>query len=179
MVDPRTTRRVAYWALFLALTVTTTFLRLLPINPMAHGIPGPDLMLAFTFVWLMRRPDYLPAWLIIAVFLLGDMIFWRPVGLWALIVLLGTEFLRGRVPLSRALPLAAEMVMVGSVMLAMLLMNRLVLALALVDQPPLGLELLRLMMTLLAYPFVAVFSRLAFGLHRPVPGEAAGYGRRL
>ncbi|HEY0274563.1 MAG TPA: rod shape-determining protein MreD [Paenirhodobacter sp.] len=179
MVDPRTTRRLAYWALFLALTAMTMFLRLLPINPMAHGIPGPDLTLAFTFVWLMRRPDYIPAWLIVGVFVLGDMVYWRPVGLWPLLVLMGTEFLRGRVPLSRALPMMAELVMVGSVMLAILLINRLVLALTMVDQPALGLELLRLVMTLLAYPFVAVFSRLAFGLHRPVPGEAVGYGRRL
>lgn len=179
MVDPRTTRRLAHWALFLLLTAVTTFLRLLPINPMTDGIPGPDLILVFTFVWLLRRPDYIPAWLIVGVFLLGDLVYWRPVGLWPLIVLLGTEFLRGRAPRSRSLPMAAELAMVGSVMLAMLLLNRLVLALALVEQPPLPLELLRFVITLMAYPFVAAFSRLAFGLRRPVPGEAAGYGRRL
>ena len=67
MVDPLTTRRLAHRALYVALAAVILFLRLLPVNPMAHGIPGPDLMLAFTLAWVLRRPDFVPALLIVAV----------------------------------------------------------------------------------------------------------------
>jgi len=179
MVDPLTTRRLAHRALYVALAAVILFLRLLPVNPMAHGIPGPDLMLAFTLAWVLRRPDFVPALLIVAVAFVEDLMFWRPVGLWPLILLGGTEFLRARESAARGMPFVLEMLLVSGVMLAMLLANRLVLALAMVDQPPLGLELLRYLMTLLAYPFVVALSRLAFGLRRAAPGEVDALGHPL
>ena len=65
MVDPRSARRLGHYAIFAAIAALTTFLRLLPVNQAPGRIPGPDLMVAFTFVWLMRRPDYVPALLIV------------------------------------------------------------------------------------------------------------------
>ncbi len=179
MVDPLTTRRWAHRALFLALAAVIVFLRLLPINATSHGIPGPDLMIAFTLAWVLRRPDYVPALLIVMIFLIEDLIYWRPVGLWALIVLAGTEVLRAREEASRDMPFALEMALVGGLLAAMVLLNRLVLGLAMVGQPPLGLELLRLVMTLLAYPFVVALSMLGFGLRRAAPGEVDAWGHRL
>lgn len=179
MVDPITTRRWAHRALFLGLAALVLFLRLLPVNPTSHGIPGPDMMVAFTLAWVLRRPEYVPALLIVLVFLVEDLMFWRPIGLWPLIVLAGTEFLRAREEASRDLPFAIEMALVGSVMAAMLLLNRLVLGLLMVPQPPLGLELLRMLATLAAYPFVVALSLLAFGLRRAAPGEVDAWGNRL
>ncbi|MFT3690776.1 rod shape-determining protein MreD [Paenirhodobacter sp.] len=179
MVDPLSSRRIAHMALFALIAAGTMFLRLLPISPVTHGVPGPDLMLAFAVAWLLRRPDYVPTVLIIAVFVLEDLIYWRPIGLWPLIVLGGTEFLRSRVRPNRSLSFPAELAIVAGVMLVMLLVNRLVLALFMVDQPVLGLELLRYLMTLVAYPFVVALSALAFGLRRPAPGDDIAFGRRL
>jgi len=144
MVDPLTRRRLAHRALYAALAAAILFLRLLPINPVSHGIPGPDLTLALTLAWVLRRPDYVPALLIVAVFLLEDLMYWRPIGLWPLIVLGGTEFLRARESGSRDLPFVFELFLVAGVLSAMLIVNRLILAMTFVDQPPLGLELLRL-----------------------------------
>lgn len=179
MVDPLTTRRIAHRALFVALAAVILFLRLLPVNAAAHGIPGPDLTLAFTFVWVLRRPDYVPAVLVVAVFLMEDLMFWRPVGLWTLIVLAATEFLRAREESSRDLPFVLEMALVMGVMSTMLIANRLILGLAMVEQPLLGLELLRLVVTLAAYPFVVALSKLGFGLRRAAPGEVDALGHRL
>ncbi len=173
MVDPRSARRLGHYAIFAAIAALTTFLRLLPVNPAPGRIPGPDLMVAFTFVWLMRRPDYVPALLIVAVFLFEDLIYWRPVGLWTLAMLGGTEFLRARVRPGRHMPLPVEIALVGAVTLTMLLGNRLILGLVMIEQPGLGPEMLRWLMTLVAYPFVVALSELAFGLRRPAPGESA------
>jgi len=179
MIDPQTSRRIAHRGLYLGLVALVMFLRLLPINPMSHGLPGPDLTLALTIAWVLRRPDYVPALLIAAVFLLEDLMFWRPVGLWTLVVLGATEFLRARESASRDLPFVLEFIMVAAVMLGMLVVNRMVLALVVVDQPPLGLELLRYLSTLAAYPFVVALSRMAFGLRRAAPGEVDAWGNRL
>lgn len=178
MVDPKTTRRLYHYAIFVAIELVTMFLRLLPVSPTEHGIPGPDLMIACVFAWLMRRPDYVPALLIAAVFFIEDLMYWRPIGLWPLIVLGGTEFLRSRVRPERHLSFALEIAFVGFVTLAMLLLNRLILGLALVEQPALGPELLRWLITLAAYPFMVALSSLAFGVRRPIPGGSLP-GRKL
>ena len=54
--------------------------------------PWPDVLLAVVCVWTLRRPDYVPAVVIAAVFLATDLLFQRPPGLWAALVLLLTEF---------------------------------------------------------------------------------------
>ena len=179
MIDPQTSRRIAHRGLFLGLVALVMFLRLLPINPVSHGLPGPDLTLALTLAWVLRRPEYVPALLIAAVFLLEDLMFWRPVGLWTLIVLGATEFLRARESASRDLPFVLEAVLIGSVMIGMLLANRFILGLVMVEQPPLGREVLRMLATFVAYPFVVALSALAFGLRRAAPGEIDAWGNRL
>lgn len=179
MVDPLSTQRLLHRALFVAICAVILFLRLLPVNATAHGIPGPDLTLAFTLAWLLRRPDFVPAFLIAGVYFFEDLVLWRPPGLWTLVVLAGTEFLRHREESSRDLPFVLEMGLVAGVSTAMLLANRLVLGLVMVAQPALGLELLRLLMTLVAYPFVVALSKLAFGLRRAAPGEVDAFGHRL
>lgn len=179
MVDPLTTRRIAHRVLFVALCSAILFVRLLPVNPTPYGIPGPDLTLALTLAWVLRRPDYVPAILIVIVFIFEDMMLWRPIGLWPMIVLLATEYLRRREASLRGMPFPLEVILVGGVMLAMLIAKRLILQITLVDQPVLGQELLRMFVTLAAYPLVAGFSLLAFGLRRAATGEVDAFGQRL
>lgn len=179
MVDPLTTRRLVHRALFLAIAAVILFLRLLPLSPGTGGLPGPDIFLALTLAWVLRRPDYVPAALIVAVILLEDLMFMRPPGLWPLMVLLGTEFLRRREQALRDLPFMLEWLVIGGVLAAMFLGNRAVLALVMVPQPGLGQDLLRLLATLAAYPVVVAASRLAFGLRRAAPGEVDALGHRL
>lgn len=164
MIDPVTTRLWAYRALFVALAALLLFVRLLPLSTLPVRIPGPDLMLCITLAWVLRRPDFVPAIVIVAVVLLEDMLAMRPPGLWALIVLLGSEFLRDRGASMRGLPFLAEWATVSAVMAIMLLANRLVLAVVMVPQTGLGLTLLQLLATVAAYPVVVAASHLALGL---------------
>lgn len=176
MIDPVTAHRWSYRALFLALAALLLFLRLLPLSTLPARIPGPDLMLCITFAWVLRRPDFVPAVAIVAVFVIEDMLAMRPPGLWALVVLLGSEFLRDRAGAMRGLPFMAEWATVTAVMAIMLLANRLVLALVMVPQTGLGLTLLQLLTTVAAYPLVVAASHLALGLR--APGEIGGMGGR-
>jgi len=142
-------------------------------------LPGPDLLLCLTLAWVMRRPDYLPVWLIAGVVLVEDLILMRPPGLWTALVVMASEFIRSRVALTRELNFLVEWLLVSGLMVAMLLAYRLVFAMALLPQLPLGFALVQLVWSVLAYPVVVAASRLVLDLHKPATGETDDYGRRL
>ena len=173
------TGRWRYAALFAGLAALWLFVRLLPLDTTPASWPGPDLLLCLALAWVLRRPDYVPALLIAAVFLLEDFLLMRPPGLWALIVLAATEFLRARHVQMRELGLLMEWLVVAVVITAMVLVNRLVLAVTAVPQAELGLVALHMLTTILAYPFVVGLCFLALRLRKPTTGEVDARGRRL
>ena len=76
-------------------------------------------------------------------------------------------------PALRDLTFLAEWATVAGTLAAMTLAYRLVMTILLVDQAPLGLNLMQLFATLIAYPLVAALSHLVFGVRKRVPGELA------
>ncbi|MBE2276884.1 MAG: rod shape-determining protein MreD [Rhodobacteraceae bacterium] len=168
-----------YRLLFLGLAAALLFVRLLPLGNAAGSLPGPDVMLCLTLAWMMRRPDFLPVWLIVTVTLMDDLVLMRPPGLWTAIVVLATEFLRSRTALTRELNFMAEWLLASGLMIGMLLAYRLVFMLALLPQPPFGFAVVQVIWSILVYPLVVGLSRLAFDLRKPATGEIDDYGRRL
>ena len=75
-----------YRATFVGLSALIFFFALLPFDAGDGNVPGPDLVIALVAAWVLRRPDYLPVWLLVIVLLLGDFVLMRPLGLWTLIV---------------------------------------------------------------------------------------------
>lgn len=179
MAEPVRIHVWRFWALLLGLAVASLFLRLLPLGVAPVGLPGPDLLLCLVFAWVLRRPEYVPALLVAAIFLLEDLILLRPPGLWALIVLLGTEFLRQRQPLMRELTFPMEWAMVSAVMLTMMLAERLTLAMTMVPTPSLRLSVVQLLMTVIAYPLVVLASHFLLRVRKPATGEVDALGRPI
>ena len=179
MAETIATRRFLWRALFVALALFVAFMALLPLGDGAGGVPGPDLLVALALAWAIRRPDYVPVVLLGAILLMADFLFMRPPGLWAAITVLGVEFLRTREAAFRDLPFLVEWGMVALLLLAMTLANALVLLVLMVDQPTLGLTLLQLIATMLAYPLVVAATVFALGLRRAAPGEVDDRGHRL
>ncbi len=171
--------RWKFRALYVGVAVALTVLRLLPIRTLPATIPGPDLLTCVTLAWVLRRPEYVPVVLISAVFLFEDFLLQRPPGLWALVVLMGTEFLRSREAMTREVGLMMEWAIVSVVMVAMTLAYRVAYAVAFIDEPPMALVALQLLGSILCYPMVVGLSRLAFGLRKAAPGEVDALGRRL
>ncbi len=165
--------------IFLGVAVIITVLRLLPIDTTAGHLPGPDILLCLIFAWMVRRPEYLSAPIIVAVVFTEDLLLIRPPGLWSALVLLGAEFIRSRSALTRELTFGMEWLLVSGVMGGVFLANRLVMGLAFVDQPVFGLALLQILWSVLAYPAVVAFSRYGLDLHKPATGEIDEQGRRM
>ena len=172
-------RRLVWRGVFVALALGVVFLQLLPLGDGAGRVPGPDLLVAFALAWAARRPDYVPVLLVAGVMLMADFLFLRPPGLWAAITVLAVEFLRNREAGFRDLPFLVEWGIVAALLLAMTLGHAAVLLVLLVDQPSLGLTLLQMIATILAYPLVVAVTVFVFGMRRAAPGEVDERGHRL
>ena len=196
MIDGATREIWLHRVMFLGIALATLFWRLLPL-PLAEAascapeaslcrlwvwldrMPGPDLLLCLIFAWTMRRPDYLPVLLIATVVFLEDLLLMRPPGLWTLLVLMGSEFVRGRVALTRELSFMVEWLLVTGLMFAMIVIYRLIFAMVLLPQAGLGFALAQLFWSVLFYPAVVYLSRVVLDLRKPAMGEVDAYGRRL
>ncbi len=164
---------------WLGLCLAMIFLHLLPLDSTPKGWAAPELTLALTFAWALRRPEYVPPLMIALVFLLADLLFQRPPGLWAALVLIGADALRTRAMRLRDMPFVAEWLHVAVILVVMTLGYRMVLSLLLVDQAPMGLSLIQMLMTLIAYPFVVIASQILFRVRKLVPGDIEAMGMRL
>lgn len=178
MVESTHAGRWTYRGVFLALATLVIFAKLLPLNPGPGKFPGPDLLVLMACAWVVRRPDYLPVVLVVLVFLMADFLFMRPLGLWTALAIMGLEALRRRSVVLRDVGFLTEWLTVSVVITGMFLANALVLTVFLVDQPGLGLTLIRLISTLLVYPVVVVLAARAVGLRKIAPGEVDRLGHR-
>ena len=155
------------------------FVQLLPLDLRPAAWVAPDMLLAVAIAWVSRRPTYAPVTTIVLVFFLADLLFQRPPGLWAGLVLIMTEVLRARNASIRNLPLMAEWAMAAVAMAAVTIGYRLVLSIVMVPQPSLGLGLLQLIVTIVCYPLIVLLAHAIFGITRPAPGEVNALGHRL
>ncbi len=179
MIDPVT---LALWRGrlgFVAIAALLTFVALLPLGREAGQLPGPDLMLGLVFAWMMRRPDFIPMWLLATVYLAADILLLRPIGLWAALVVVAAEILRARSVLMRELSFAMEWAVVAGLMLAMLLIYRFFFALTLIPQVGFGFALVQTLWSIIAYPAAVLFTSYALALRKPSLGEIDAYGRRF
>lgn len=170
------------WAMrgaYLALAMVVIFLHLLPLQTLPRSFAGPDLLVAFTFAWALRRPDYVPALLVALVMLLADLLFGRPPGLWAACMLIGTEWLKRRDRRMRDTTFVAEWLTIATLLLMLTAGYRLALAILIVPGGTLFLYATQYAMTVLAYPFAVGLSHVFFRVRRSSPGEVDPMGRSL
>jgi len=161
----------SYRGLFLLLCLAVISFKLLPLGLHSSGLPGPDILLALTLVWLLRQPAVVPVASILIVFLLADFLFQRPPGLWTLMVIVVSESLRRRRLTMTEFPFLVEWSAFAGAVMAMTLLNRLVLWLLMVDLDSLGLTLAHAIVTIAIYPLVVLVSKFLFGLRKIGPAE--------
>ena len=172
MNETLTSRRWTMQLAYVVLALAIVFFQLLPLETVPRRWTGPDLLILITFSWAVRRPHYVPAILIAVVFLLGDLLFQRPPGLLAALTVLASEALKRRSRSLRDQTFPVEWLTVSGALILVMLGNRLVLAVLLIPQAPVGLTLIQLIMTILTYPIIAMLSHYLFGV-RPIAANDA------
>lgn len=179
MIDPVTLHRWGFALLFLGLSATVIFFRMLPVGPVTGSWPPPDLIVLIGFAWVLRRPDFVPVVLFAALLLTAELLFLNPPGPATAFAVVGLEFLRGRAGLMREQPFPLEWASVAAVLALMFLGERIVLAVFFVAQAPVGLSLMGLVINIVAYPVVVGVSIWAFRVRRLAPGELAAEARLI
>lgn len=137
------------------------------------------MLLCVTLAWVARRPDFVPAVSVAVVFLLTDLLFQRPPGLFAALVVLATEMLRTRRSDLRNVPFALEWATVAFAIVAITGLDRLILALTMTPRAPLALDMIEMVLTVVIYPLVVLASHVFFRVRRPARGEVDSLGHRL
>ncbi|MGH1355818.1 MAG: rod shape-determining protein MreD [Thalassovita sp.] len=163
---------------YLAVGMAVMFFQLLPLQTVPRHFAGPDLLLAFTLAWAVRRPEYVPVLSIAIVALLSDFLLQRPPGLWAALVVLVAGAVKRRSVGLRDQTFAVEWLKVSIAVIGVILVNRFVLSTLLIPQAPLGLASIQTLMTIATYPLVALITVFAFGVKSVQPGEAEPLGGR-
>lgn len=163
---------------FLALSLLIVFFHLIPLDTVPRRWAPPDLLIGFAFAWVLRRPDYVPALSIAVVILMADLLFQRPPGLMAVLVVLGAEYLKTRAAGFSEASFIAEWLAVSLVLIAITVLNRLVLAILVVQQAPLALSVIQMMATVAVYPLVVLATQIIMGVRKPAPGDAEAFGGR-
>jgi rod shape-determining protein MreD len=167
MAKKATPRRIwAYRSIYLGLGLGVIFFRILPLETGAPGLPGPDIILAVTLAWILRQPAAVPVAAILFLFLLGDFLLQRPVGLWTLLALMSVVALQNRRTTLTEAPFLVEMAIVAGMILAMIVAERLILWVLLTDQPSLGLVLMEGLATIVIYPIVVFVSKFLLGMDK-------------
>lgn len=170
-------RRLIFVLAYLCLAAGLMLLNLMPIS-VGTRWPGPDLLVVITFAWVLRRPRYVPVTIVAIVFLMADILFMRPLGLWAALMVLSVEFLRLREPSMREKPFPVEWASVATTLLIATVAYRLILTISLVDPPAISLTFLQYVLTVLAYPVVILVSRFIFGVNKMTLSQTDATGRQ-
>lgn len=165
--------------LYCVLALMAILFPLLPLSMDGSQVVLPDLFFAISAAWVVRRPESAPFLLVALLALLADFLQSRPPGLWALVTLLGVEFLRGQREVMLDRFYFNEWITQGIVFAVMLLLNGLILTLALVPTPETGETWPLLFTTIAILPAIALVLHYVFVIRPPKPAERVRQFGRL
>lgn len=177
-MDKPTSYSWAMRGLYAALAFVVLFLHLLPLDAQPDRWPFPDVLIALTFAWVLRRPDYVPTLLVAFVMLMADLLLQRPPGLLAALVVFGAAYLRAAAPGMKDTGFVGEWMSVGVVIAMVFLMNRVVLSILSVQQAALWPVVIQLVLTIAFYPVIVLLTQSVFGVHRLSAADAGAVGGR-
>ena len=166
-------------AAFIAVCLLIMFFHLMPLETTPGRWAAPDLIVCLCLSWALRRPDYVPTLAVAGVMLLADLMFQRPPGLWAALVVMAVHWLKSRERRQRETTFLLEWFTVTGCLITITLLYRLVLLILIVPFGTPFLTLMQLALTILIYPLVVVLSHLIFGVRRSAPGEVDRLGHSL
>lgn len=172
------TRQLLGPGLYLLLAGGLILARLVPLPGGPGAMPGPDLLFCVTIAWVLRRPDLLPVGLIAAAALSADLLLQRPPGLWAALLVLAAEYMRGRSQPGQEPSFGGELLLVSLTYAGLVFANWALLVIFAVPHPPLLGMLAQVPATALAYPLVVLLLVHLLGIRRTTDaGRGFGGGR--
>ncbi len=175
MRERSVSRKWSMRIVYLILCLLIIFIHILPLSTIPRGWAGPDWIFALTFAWAGRRPDLIPILLLAPMLLFADIIFYRPPGLWALLVLVFIVRKKNQAAEVHDFNFLSDYLNFAVVLVLVNLSYRIILTLFFVERDPWLLTITQIMTTLLAYPLVVALSYYIFRIRTPKPGDRTIY----
>ena len=144
---------------YLLIVMLLVLFQTMPIHTSIDQYIMPDIPLVITFAWVMRRPDVMDPILITIAFLFADMILQRPPGLWALIALCASMFLRLRTTYFKEVIFVYEWLMIAIVIIICFTAHHFLLLLTFLPTHNLELLVKQALFTIILYPVFIWLSR--------------------
>ena len=158
-------------ALFIVLGFVSIGMAILPMGLTADSIPFPDLLFCVFAAWVIRHPGTAPMLAIAGLGLIADAMMMRPIGLWALMLLLGTEGLRISERAFRDIPFLLEWVYVSGFLIIMIILQNVILLVSFDNVYDAGMLAGHVLRTIAIYPIVVATLHWVFRIRTPKPNE--------
>lgn len=171
MIDRRSLALLIKQLLYISLGLAIIFYRLLPLQTTPVHWVGPDLLVAATCVYAIRRPAYVPMISVAVLFLFADLMLHHPPGLLSLFMVLSCEWLKRQSHHLRVATFSVEWVAVAFVIAVQVIGSHIILTLSMATKPPVGLTAMQAVGTVLLYPILTSLSHHIFGVHKAPTGE--------
>lgn len=156
-----------YRALYMWLGLLAIAYPLLPLQFTPARWPAPDLLFALTIAWVVRAPESAPFLLVALLAIIADAVLMRPLGLWALLLLMASETVRYSYRGIQERGVLSEIAMAAALLMIMLVMQNLLLWISFSQ----SLELARMLqiglLTLLCYPVMVGFLHYILRVRKP------------
>ena len=153
--------------LYVLLALIAIAYPVLPLQFTPERWPAPELLFALTMAWVVRQPTGAPFLLIALVAILADAVLMRPMGLWALLLLMASETVRFSYRTIQERGLVMEYFAVGGLLLVMLILQNVILWISFSQL----LEATRMLqiglLTMLCYPVMVVFLHYIVRVRKP------------
>ncbi len=140
---------------------------ILPLQFTPERWPALGLLFALTMAWVVRQPESAPFLLIAALAILADAVLMRPMGLWALLLLMASETVRFSYRSIQGRGLAMEFTVVAGVLLAMVIVQNLLLWISFSQSLEARRMLQFTVLTLLCYPVMVAFLHYIIRVRKP------------
>ena len=160
---------------YLAIVALVVSLQTLPLQSLPYPFAPADVPLAITFAWILRRPDVISPILITLAFLFADAILQRPPGLWTLIVLCASIFLRMRTRGRKEMLFLYEWLIVSWVIGVSFLVHYFALMFSFLPVPDVQQYVVQVTLSILIYPICKWLFRamLSFALTQTLNPSAS------
>lgn len=159
-----------YWlevALFLTLGFVAIGIPMIPMGLAADSIPFPDLLFALVVGWIIRQPETGPLLIVVFLAVLADAMLMRPMGLWALILLGGTEALRFSLRAFRDIPFMLEWAYVAGLLILMTVLQSILQLISFSDVYGFADQTWHILRTIAIYPIVVAVLHYIFRIRVP------------
>ena len=140
--------------MFVTFSFLVIFIHLLHVSLLPSSATWPNFMILTAFALVMRRPDYLPFWLVGITFLFTDFLLSKPLGLETFLVLIGTQSVRRNQIWFREMNFVLEWATVAMMLFGLVVLREFMFFLTLAEGTPFLTWLSQLSMTILAYPIM-------------------------